>query len=461
MPVKLNMNFNLLINIALLGFSAVFILFYWLKNKSKQKITETAIFLISFSLIVSLSHLMFHGKAVDFSTNLLNNYLSSFTFFLALISIISSKDLLNEKLKLGEYYFLTFTTLIGSILLINTQNMLNMFISIELISMSLYGIIALNKEVENIEASIKYFILGSFASIFMVVSLFLAYLSSSTLNLNGIQVQFFINPNPVIVLSIILFLAGFVFKLALFPLSSWALDVYCGSPTNIVLFMVGFVKLSIIIAAYRIFLSINSQTLTLSLYIFVLLTLIIPNISALFTRNIKKIIAYSSISHAGYISLAFLGPESWQIYFYAIVYTISAIGIFSIIYFLEKNYSSVDYNNIKGLYHKNPALALSLAVFLFSLAGVPPLSGFFAKFYAFYNALNNGYKWLVIIAALTSAISLYYYIKILIPVFFENNDEKFEIYISKTNLLIIHFTAILVILLGIFSNKIIILLKFI
>ncbi|MEF3280346.1 MAG: NADH-quinone oxidoreductase subunit N [Elusimicrobiota bacterium] len=449
-------------NLSFLAFSAIFILFYWLKhNKSRIKITDMVIFLISLSLAIFISHIMFYSKYMDFFSNLFNNYFSSFIIFLILISIVSARDLLNDRIKLGEYYFLVFIITIGSVLLINTNNMLNMFISLELISMSLYGIIALDKRIESIEASIKYFILGTFASIFMIISLFLMYLFSQTLNLNEISLQFLNTPNSAIILSIILFLAGFIFKLALFPFSSWSVDIYTASPTNVVLFIVGAVKLSIIIATFRVFHSINNEILTLSTYTFILFTLIIPNISALFTRNIKKIIAYSSISHAGYISISFLGSDGWQTYFYAIVYTISTVGVFSIIYLLEKNYSDIDYSNIKSLYYKKPLVALSLAIFMFSLAGVPPLSGFFAKFYVFYNALNAGYKWLVILAALTSAISLYYYIKILIPVFFDSSDDGKEIKISKNNLLIIYFCALTVLLLGLFSQKLINILKLI
>jgi len=259
--------------------------------------------------------------------------------------------------------------------------------------------------------------------------------------------------------GLIFFISGFIFKLALVPAHSWSVDIYCGSPTNVVLFIIGFVKLSVIITAFRIFSSYKTGILSLSMYIFVILTLIIPNISALFTKNIKRILVYSSISHSGFIALSFMGPQNWQTYFYAIIYSISAVGVFSFIMFLEKNYSDIEYQNIKGLYYKKPALSIALSIFLFSFAGVPPFSGFFAKFYAFYNALEGGYKELIIIAVISSAISLYYYLKILIPIFFEkpDNDRKIISYINNSS--IIYITATITLFFGILSEPIIELLK--
>ncbi len=454
--------YNLFATVSFLTFSAIFVLFYWMfSKKNYDKTANIVLVLLSFALALSFSHSMFYGDVSSgYSSTIFNNLLTAFSVSLALISVISSKDMMREKIKYGEYYFLLFTSLIGSVLLINTQNLLNIFISIELISMSLYGIIGLTKRNENIESSLKYFILGSFASVFMIIGLFFIYIQTESVNLSAITKFYHLNPNSDLInISLMFFLAGVLFKLAIVPAHSWSLDVYCGAETNVVILMVGFVKLSVITAVYKIFSSYSSFAISKAFYVFIIMTAVIPNLSALFTQNIKKIMIYSSISHAGYITLSFMGPEKWQAYFYALVYSISAVGIFSAVSFLEKNYKNIEYSNIKGLYHKNPGVALSLSVFLFSFAGVPPLSGFFAKFYSFYNAAIGGYKDLVLISALASAISLYYYLKILIPIFFSKPEEETTLEFSRNNIAIIYFTAIITVLMGIFSNPIIELIK--
>jgi NADH-quinone oxidoreductase subunit N len=251
---------------------------------------------------------------------------------------------------------------------------------------------------------------------------------------------------------------SFLFKISIVPFHSWSIDVYCASPTYIVLMIIGFVKLSVFVSLAKIFFIFENELLKEIFYIFILLTLILSNIAALFTKNIKKILVYSTISHSGYILLSLMGPERWQVYYYLIVYSINAFGAFSLVGILEKNFNNLEYENFKGLYKKNSKLSLSLSIFLFSLAGVPPLVGFFAKFYSFYNALFGGYYYLVIIAAITSAISLYYYLKILIPIFFERS-ETYELKSSLTSRLIIYFFAILTLILGLFSNPLIEILK--
>ncbi|NLH39706.1 MAG: NADH-quinone oxidoreductase subunit N [Elusimicrobia bacterium] len=441
--------------------SSFFSLFYWLYSKKKSEaITEIIIFLLLFAFAFSFSHSPFYGSFGDtYTQTVLNNLLTSFVILLTITSIISSSDLMSKNLKYGEYYFLLLISLTSSILLINTQNIFNMFISVELLSMSLYGLTGFNKNDKNLEASFKYFMLGSFASVFMILSLVFLYIGLGSLSLVDIKNSLAISgPNPYINIGMLLFMSGFIFKLALVPMHSWAVDVYWGAPTNVSMFMISGVKLSIVVALYRLFSSYTTSVVIYAMYAFIVLSIVIPNLIALYSKDIKKIIIYSSISHAGYIAISFLGTENWQAYFYAIIYSISVIGVFSVIMFLEKNFKDLNYENIKGLYHSKPSIAISLLIFLFSLSGVPPFSGFFAKFYSFYNAVNGGFKWLVVIAVLTSALSLYYYLKILIPAFMKD-AEKRDYEGTVCNYAVIYLTAAATLLLGILSNPIIELIK--
>jgi NADH-quinone oxidoreductase subunit N len=440
--------------------SSIISLFYWtFFKKDKKRITEIVSILLLVALIISSATILFYGSTnTGYSTTLLSNILNTFIIAVSFTTLFFIKDFLTEKIKFGEFYFLFFMIIAGSVLLVNTTDLLNMFISIELISLSLYGIISFEKKDLYIESSIKYFLLGSFASVFMILSMAFLYIKTKTLSLNELFYIAKTSNDVLLTYSISFFMISFLFKISIVPFHSWSIDVYCASPTYIVLMIIGFVKLSVFVSLAKIFFIFENELLKEIFYVFIILTLMLSNIAALFTKNIKKILVYSTISHSGYILLSLMGPERWQVYYYLIVYSINAFGAFSLVGILEKNFNNLEYENFKGLYKKNPKLSFSLSIFLFSLAGVPPLVGFFAKFYSFYNALSGGYYYLVIIAAITSAISLYYYLKILIPIFFERS-ETYELKSSLTSRLIIYFFAILTLILGLFSNPLIEILK--
>lgn len=441
---------NIFLPISILSLTGFISLFYWIYSKNSKRLTNIILLFFVLAFIFSFLKISY---AQD-----INSILIPLIISLGFFSIISTSDFISN-IKYGEYYFLVSMLLISSIALITSNDLFTVFISIEMLSMSLYGLVGFYKKVENLKAVWLYFILGSFASIFMIISLFMIYFKLDSLEFSLIrQAYLFLNNDIYITIGLILFFAGLLFKIALVPFSFWAMDVYYKANTDITMMMTSFVKLSAIIAAYKIFLSYPVESLSNSIYLFIVLTLLVPNLIALGEKDLKKIIVYSSISHAGYIAISFLGLELWQVIFYAIIYSISAIGIFSVIILLENNYGKLKYDSLKGLYKSNPFIALSLAIFLFSLSGVPPLSGFFAKFYVLYNALTNGHKFLVLIAVIASAISLYYYLKILIPVFMEEGEIKALKFSNKNFVLILGF-AILILCLGIFSNPFINLLK--
>lgn len=448
-------------SVFMLIFTSFISLFSWIymaksSNREKQVrvITNGVIVFLLIVLAFILSYLNFYSSVNNlYDTTLQNNLFAVVFILFTIFAIISAKDFLPLNIKYGELYFLLIMLVVGSILLISSNNLLSTFVYIELISLSLYGLVGFNKTNFNIESSIKYYILGSFASVFMFFSLVLIYISAGSFDMKYIFTNYMSFPNSdLFILGIILFMSGFIFKLALVPFHSWAVDVYQGSPTFITSVMVSVVKIAVVITLYRLFIGINHHLVFKVFYIFIILTMIIPNLIALKNTNVKRIIVYSSISHAGYIALSFMGPEQWQAYFYVIIYAIASFGAFSVLLSVEKNEIGPELNEIKGLYHRSPLKAVSLALFLFSLAGVPPLSGFFAKFYAFYNAVAGGYTDLVIIAVITSAISLYYYLKILIPAFMEDSDdENWELKKSYNNDFVVFIFAVLTLIAGICS----------
>lgn len=431
--------------------SAFITLFSWIYKKNKRLTTNITITMLILAFAFSYIYTPFYSNIEGYSFSILNKNIASFLILLLIVIIISTKDFI-EKIKFGEYYFLQLMSLLGTIFMINSTNLFSIFLAVEFISIVLYGVVIYHKTEENIKASIKYFILGSFATMFMILSLVFFYIHSNTLEIT----ELYKNQNLYISFALSLFISSLIFKIALVPFHLYAVDIYWQAPTDITMTMTSYIKLAFILTLYNIFLSYPHLVIKNFFYVFIILTMIIPNIVALFINDIKKIIVYSSISHAGYIVSSFLGPERYPVYFYTFVYSITTVGVFSIIALIEKNYKTFDIELLKGLYKKSPFVSISLAVFLFSLSGLPPFSGFFAKFYSFYNASLGGYNDIVVLGVVTSGISLYYYIKILIPVFMEEEIEKSkDIVFSYNNSFVIAITAIIVVIAGLLSGNII------
>jgi len=365
-----------------------------------------------------------------------------------------------EKVKEGEYYFLLSMILLGSSILVSTRNIFTMFISLELMSMSLYGIIGINRAKESSEAALKYFLLSSLASIFIVFSLGFIYVSASSLELNKIRETLLLpNYDLTLIIGLLFLMTGFIFKIALVPFHLWVADIYYGSPSQVSALMSSLIKVSGIIVLFRIYSYCHVPAIERTLVFFSGLTMIISNLMALPQKNIKRILAYSSISHSGYIILGFFTNDYWQVFYYILVYSIATFGAFSSVLLLEKNQKGIELDDIKGLFYKSPFISGLFSIFILSLASIPPMAGFFGKFYLFLNAINNGHSGLVLIAVITSIISLYYYLRIITSMFEPSNEETTN-NISYNNLLNIFIFAILTLILGVFSNRIISLLKF-
>lgn len=445
-------------------FSAFLSLFTWLHFKDRKNYRITAyitiiILITAYAFLYSWSDINLNLATLNF--NHLNSLTTAFFLFLIIFSIISSMDKLSEeKVKEGEYYFLLSMILLGSSILVSTRNIFTMFISLELMSMSLYGIIGINRAKESSEAALKYFLLSSLASIFIVFSLGFIYVSASSLELNKIRETLLLpNYDLTLIIGLLFLMTGFIFKIALVPFHLWVADIYYGSPSQVSALMSSLIKVSGIIVLFRIYSYCHVPAIERTLVFFSGLTMIISNLMALPQKNIKRILAYSSISHSGYIILGFFTNDYWQVFYYILVYSIATFGAFSSVLLLEKNQKGIELDDIKGLFYKSPFISGLFSIFILSLASIPPMAGFFGKFYLFLNAINNGHSGLVLIAVITSIISLYYYLRIITSMFEPSNEETTN-NISYNNLLNIFIFAILTLILGVFSNRIISLLKF-
>jgi NADH-quinone oxidoreductase subunit N len=352
-----------------------------------------------------------------------------FSLFCALIFLIAAGlsvflQIDDEDVRCGEVYCLTLLATVGMMVMASGMDFFTIFMGLEVMSLSVYALAGIKRtDLFSNEASLKYFILGAFSSGLFLYGIALCYgatgsvyLTSvaSTLNSQG-------GNSLLLMAGMVLILGGFAFKVALVPFHMWAPDVYEGSPTPITAFMATGVKAASFVAFIRVFI-IAFPALYMDwsriLWILALLTMIVGNVVALAQKSLKRMLSYSSIAHAGYLLLAVLASRSGNerlavssLLFYLLSYTFMTAGAFTIVSFMDRFSEGEDRIRYGGLGWRRPWVAGSMAVFLLSLAGIPPTAGFFAKFYVFSAALKAEYYGLVVLAVINSAISLYYYLR--------------------------------------------------
>lgn len=332
-----------------------------------------------------------------------------------------------------EYDLLLHLAALGGIVMVCSAHLLLIFLGLELLSLCVYILAAsARKERASSEAGLKYFILGAFTSALLLYGIAVLYSQLGTLDLAEISVHLQ-NPTALTLIGLALLIVGFAFKVSLVPFHFWTPDVYQGSPLSVTSYLAVVVKIAAFVAFLRVMaqgflpLAITWKPLFWALAV---LTMSIANLLALRQQSVKRMLAYSSISHAGYMLLAFfaldaLGAEA--LLFYLASYLFMTLGAFAVLLAFtwqsEAQYEADDFRSLQALGWSHPFLGFALSVFVLSLAGMPPFSGFFAKFFVFAAALRQGYLWLVIIAAINSVISLYYYLRVLVFLYFKTPRE--------------------------------------
>jgi NADH-quinone oxidoreductase subunit N len=356
----------------------------------------------------------------------------------ALAILISDKYMAQEECNQGELYPLILFATIGMMLMASGTDMMIIFLGLELLSVCLYVLAGFNRaNLKSNEAGLKYFLLGAFSTGFLLYGMALTYGTTGSTKLAAIQQHVMNNPavatNSMFVVGMLLIAVGFSFKIAAAPFHMWTPDVYEGAPTPMTAFMsagpkaAGFAAfLRVVIFAFPMLQSTGTELL----WVLAVLTMTVGNIIALSQDNIKRMLAYSSIAHAGY---ALVGFTAWNkegvagILFYMLSYAFMNIGAFAVIILIgkkgEKNCNVQDY---AGLGYKKPLLAALFTVFLFSLAGMPPTAGFIGKFYLFSAAIKSGYTGLAIIGVLNSAASVYYYLRVMVFMYMKDPTEDFD-----------------------------------
>lgn len=394
-----------------------------------------------------------------------DNLAIAFTVLIAAVSILwfwMAADYFQEKTLVTDHTALVLFTIAGGVALTAFNNMAMLFLGIEILSISLYTLAGSKREnLFSNEAAFKYFLMGSFATGFLLMGMALVYGATGSFNLTGIS-NFTLNHASEIpgffYAGVLMILIGIAFKISAVPFHFWAPDVYEGSPTVITALMSTVVKIAAFAAFIRLFAFafINVQgSWILPVQIITILTLVLANVTAVYQSNVKRILAYSSVGHAGYVLLAFLGgaqASTGIIFYYLAVYAVASISAFAVLLQIEKSGLSTDVTSFNGLFKKSPFLAVAMAISLLSLAGIPPLAGFFGKYLVFSLVLNQGYTAMVILGVVTSLIGVYYYFKVIIAMFLKPGDESYIVATSTSHKVLIFVLIALSFALGIFPD---------
>jgi NADH-quinone oxidoreductase subunit N len=368
---------------------------------------------------------------------LLDNYALFFDVVIcyaaALVIMLSMDYLARTGGESGEYYALVLFATAGMMLLASAGDLIVVFLSLELMSLSLYVLAGLFKtRLTSGEASMKYFLLGAFASSFLLYGIALIYGATGSTNLDRIAAAAAArSADPLVVIGLGLMLVGFGFKISSVPFHMWAPDVYEGAPTTITVLIATGSKAAAFAALIRVLVvALRSAQADWSALLWgvAALTMTIGNVVALAQSNLKRMLAYSSIAHVGYMLMGLVagGPQgAGAILFYLLAYTFTTVGAFGVIGLCARaGEEAVDVGDYSGLGRRHPVLAATLALFLLSLVGIPPLAGFVSKFYLFGSAVRAGYIWLTVIAVLNSAVAAYYYLRVIVYMYMREPDGE-------------------------------------
>ncbi|TWI99924.1 NADH-quinone oxidoreductase subunit N [Mucilaginibacter frigoritolerans] len=387
---------------------------------------------------------------------------SSVTIISTILIVFLSKDYF-EKISshIAEYYAIILFSLAGIIVMVSFYNLTMLFIGIEIMSVSLYILAGIKKsDFASNEAALKYFLMGAFSTGFLLFGITLIYGASGSFNLEAIRnfvVEHPHNIDPMFYTGVLLIIVGLCFKVGAAPFHFWTPDVYEGSPTLITAFMSTVVKTAGFAAFLRLFTACFapiSDFWVPVLLVITVITLFIGNITALYQQSFKRMLAFSSISHAGYLLFAVvaLGASSANsVFVYATAYSIASIIAFGALILVQQQSGSDNFESFNGLSKKNPFLALVLTIAMLSLAGIPLTAGFIGKFFMFTGALNKYQVVLVILAVINAIISIFYYFRVIIAMYF-NDADRAELVIPVYYKFVLGLSAIATILIGIYPG---------
>ncbi len=397
-------------------------------------------------------------------------WMSYLVYLITAVSLMLSFDHVATKgRQFAEYVFLMLNSVLGMIVLIMSNDLIVTFIGIETMSLCLYVLCAMGKEdVLSKEAAFKYFVLGSFASAIFLYGVALIYGTVGSTVFPEIleAVGTLISTNKLFLIGLGLVTLGFAFKVSIFPLHAWTPDVYHGAPTPVTAFMATAVKASTFIAFLRLFNSDgygDAARFQGVLEWLAVLTMLIGNVAAVMQDNFKRMLAYSSVAHSGYLMVGLIAAGfgsnfnagATSVVFYLFSYSLMTLGTFALVAMFERaENTAMSMDDLKGLAGRYPLLSLSLAILLLSLAGIPPTLGFFGKFYLFSAAIEQDMYWLVFWGVINSVISVYYYLRPIVMMYMTDDQPAEVLGAHLMTRMTVVFTALLVVLLGLASSPV-------
>ena len=349
--------------------------------------------------------------------------------------LFSSQTLERDGLPVGEYYALMLFAIVGMMLMAQATDLLLIFLALETMSIAVYVLTGLRRDQPNaIEAAFKYFLLGAFASSFFLYGIAFIYGVTGTTHLEqagaAIAAQS-MSSNPMLLLAVGLLVVGFAFKIAAVPFHMWSPDAYEGAPAVVTGFMSTGVKAAALAAFARVFLSALAPLVadwTPVLWAIAAATMVVGTVVGVSQTSLKRMLAYSSIAHGGYLLVAIIAANDVgkaSMLFYLAAYAVTNLGAFGVIALLgTREHANDDLRDYAGLAHSHPALALLMTVLLLSLGGFPPTAGFIAKWYTFSAAVSAGYYGLAIIGMLSSVVSVYFYLRIVVMMYMSDRDAR-------------------------------------
>ena len=351
-------------------------------------------------------------------------------FLLVAVALLYSRSYLEHRnLLRGEYYGLSLSALLGIFVLVSANNLVTVYLGVELLALSVYALVAFDRDSGvSAESAIKYFVLGAMASGALLYGMSLIYGLTGTLDLTEIAQRLHPPFSPGVVLGLTFIVVAVAFKLGAVPFHMWLPDVYEGAPTSVTLFIGTAPKIAYFALALRLLaqgLAATEGTWTQMLAALAVLTLVVGNVVALVQTNLKRLLAYSTIANIGFIVLGFVAgtPDGYAAaLYYTLVYVLVALGSFGVILLASaKGFEADRLDDYKGLYRRDPLLAASMMVLMFSTAGVPPFVGFWAKLRIFQVLWESGHLWLVILAAGMSVVGAYYYLRVIKLMYFDES----------------------------------------
>ena len=439
------------------------------KNRSLTLAITTIIGL----LLAMYSETLLHGKDITgfYGTVVADDFSIIFEFIymsVAIITVFVSRHYIAEnEMNFGEYYVLLLTAVSGMMFMTSGLDLLVIFIGLEIMSISSYILVGMKRKVARAnEAALKYLLLGAFSTGFLLYGISLLYGATGSTLLPTIisEIQQNGSGNPLVIVGMALVVVAMSFKIAIVPFHMWTPDVYTGAPTPVTGFLSGAAKA----AGFAVFIRVLMTGIPLEganweniLWLLAVLTMTVGNVMALRQNEVKRMLAYSSIAHAGYVLVAVVVGSTSAIsgvIFYSCAYALMGTGAFGILTIRDAGRIPRTFDDLAGYGKRNPTLALLMSLFIFSLVGLPLTGGFIGKFQIFSAALQAGWIWLTVIAILNSALSVYYYLRVVMFMYMRegalpvgsvvsNNTSGF----AMTGLLV---TALAVLYLGVFPDSI-------